>query len=78
MLCLKKTKSSNFFYECLLSFVQLKDKLVRTPIIVPPDRNYEFEIMCDALSYVMGAVFGQRRDRLFRVIYYGNRSLVEA
>jgi hypothetical protein len=34
-----------------------------------------FEIMCDASNYVVGAVLGQRIDKLPHVIYYAIRTL---
>ena len=42
------------------------------------DWNKEFEIMCDASDYAMGAVLGQRTDKTFRVIYYANKTFNEA
>ena len=42
-----------------------------------PDWNKEFEIMCDASDYVMGAVLGQRTKNIFRVIYYANKTFNE-
>ena len=42
------------------------------------DRSKEFEIMCDASDYVMGAVLGQRTDKTFRVIYYANKNFNDA
>ena len=43
-----------------------------------PDRNKEFEIMCDASDYAMGAVLGQKADKIFRAIYYSNKTFSEA
>jgi hypothetical protein len=34
--------------------------------------------MCDASDYVVGAVLGQRMDRLPHVIYYASRTLNDA
>ena len=34
------------------------------------DSNKEFEIMCDASDYAIGAVLGQRTEKIFRAIYY--------
>jgi hypothetical protein len=42
--------------ECLQSFYTLKEALVFTPIIQPPDWHLPFEIMCDASDYAVGAV----------------------
>ena len=37
--------------------------------MVTPDWNKEFEIMCDVSDYAMGAVLGQRKDKIFKAIY---------
>ena len=34
--------------------------------------------MCDASDFAIGAVLGQRRDKLFRAIYYASQTLNEA
>ena len=33
-----------------------------------PKSNNEFEIMCDAGDYAMGAVLGQKIDKMFKAI----------
>ena len=43
-----------------------------------PDWNKEFEIMCDASDYAMGAVLGQRIDKMFKAIYYASKIFNEA
>ena len=43
-----------------------------------PDWNSEFEIICDASDYAMGAVLGQKADKMFRAIYYANKTFNEA
>ena len=40
------------------AFDEIKSRLVTTPIMVTPDLNKEFEIMCDARDYALGAVLG--------------------
>ena len=40
--------------------------------------NKEFEIMCDASDYAMGAVLGQRTEKIFKAIYYANKTFNEA
>ena len=37
-----------------------------------PNWNKEFEMMCDANDYAMGAVLGQRNEKIFRFIYYAS------
>ena len=42
-----------------------------------PDWNKEFEIMCDASDYEMGAVLGQRTEKIFKAIYYASKTFNE-
>lgn len=34
--------------------------------------------MCDASDYAVGAMLGKNRERLFKVIYYGSKIIMEA
>ena len=45
--------------------------------MVTPDWNKEFEIMCDAIYFAMGAVLGQRIEKLFKAIYYASKTFNE-
>ncbi|XP_070025225.1 uncharacterized protein [Nicotiana sylvestris] len=58
-----------------LAFEELKQKLVTTSIIVAPNWEQPFELMCDASDYAVGAVLGQRKDKLMHPIYYASRML---
>ena len=42
------------------------------------DWSKEFELMCDASDYAVGAVLGQREDKVFHAIYYASKVLNEA
>nr|XP_009767260.1 PREDICTED: uncharacterized protein LOC104218461 [Nicotiana sylvestris] len=57
-----------------VAFEELKKRLVTTPIIVAPDWEQPFELMCGASDYVVGAVFGQRKDKVMHPIYYAIRT----
>ena len=46
-----------------------------TPIVVAPNWNLPFELMCDASDYAIGAVLGQNREKTFHVIHYASRTL---
>ena len=60
------------------AFSILKDKLVSTPFVVAPDWAFPFELMCDTSDYAIGPVLGQKRERIFQVIYYTSRTLNDA
>ena len=60
------------------AFTVLKDKLISAPIVAAPDWSFPFELMCDASDYAIGAVLGQKREKIFQVIYYESRTLNDA
>jgi len=72
---LMKDVPFKFNEECLEAFQVLKTALVSAPIVVAPDWELPFELMCDASDYVVGAVLGQRKERVFHTIYYASRTL---
>ncbi|XP_014492705.1 uncharacterized protein LOC106755122 [Vigna radiata var. radiata] len=64
--------------ECLQAFDVLKRSLISAPVIIAPDWTKDFELMCDASDYAIGAVLGQRREKVFHAIYYASNVLNEA
>jgi len=50
---------------------------VTAPIIIAPDWDLPFELMCDASDYVVGAVLRQRKNKFFHAIYYASKVLNE-
>ena len=46
--------------------------------MVTHDWNKEFEIMCDAIDYAMEVLSGQRTKKIFKAIYYANKTFNEA
>ncbi|CAN6691828.1 unnamed protein product [Malus baccata var. baccata] len=70
---LQKEVSFEFNEACEQAFNHLKDLLTSAPIITPPDWSTPFELMCDASDYAIGAVLGQRKNKLPHVIYYASR-----
>ena len=75
---LEKDANFNFDESCQRSFEEIRLKLVEAPIMAKPDWDKEFEIMCDASDYAMGAVLGQRTDKMFKAIYYAIKTFNEA
>ena len=63
---------------CSVAFKKLKKKLVSAPIIIAPDWSLPFEVMCDASDWAVGAVLGQRKNKVFHSIYYTSKTLSEA
>ncbi|GKB90506.1 reverse transcriptase domain-containing protein [Tanacetum coccineum] len=61
---LEKETPFIFSKECIEAFNILKKKLTEAPILVAPDWDLPFEIMCDASDYAVGAVLGQRAENL--------------
>ncbi|GJT26986.1 reverse transcriptase domain-containing protein [Tanacetum coccineum] len=51
---LEKDTPFIFSKECVESFNILKKKLIEAPILVAPDWDLPFEIMCDASDYAVG------------------------
>nr|GEV56042.1 reverse transcriptase domain-containing protein [Tanacetum cinerariifolium] len=57
-----------FSKDCIDAFETLKKKLTEAPILVVPDWNLHFELMCDASDFAIGAVLGQRKTKHFQPI----------
>ncbi|GJU60885.1 reverse transcriptase domain-containing protein [Tanacetum coccineum] len=64
--------------NCILAFQTLKKKLTEAPILIAPNWDQPFEIMCDASDYAIGAVLGQRIEKHFRPIHYASKTMTEA
>nr|GEV44918.1 DNA-directed DNA polymerase [Tanacetum cinerariifolium] len=64
--------------ECVEAFQTLKRKLTGAPILIAPDWDMPFELMCDASDFAIGAVLGQRQDKHFRPIKYASKTMTEA
>ncbi|GJS53819.1 reverse transcriptase domain-containing protein [Tanacetum coccineum] len=52
--------------------------LTEAPILIAPNWDQPFEIMCDASDYAIGAVLGQRIEKHFRPIHYASKTMTEA
>ncbi|GJX21079.1 reverse transcriptase domain-containing protein [Tanacetum coccineum] len=75
---LEKDTPFIFSKECIESFNILKKKLTEAPILVAPDWDLPFEIMCDASDYAVGAVLGQRKTKHFQPIHYASKTMTDA
>ncbi|GJR91072.1 reverse transcriptase domain-containing protein [Tanacetum coccineum] len=52
--------------------------MTEAPILIAPNWDQPFEIMCDASDYAIGAVLGQRIEKHFRPIHYASKTMTEA
>nr|GFB09495.1 hypothetical protein [Tanacetum cinerariifolium] len=75
---LEKNSPFNFSNECIQAFKTLKDKLTEAPILIAPNWDQPFKLMCDASEYAVGAVLGQRIEKHFRPIHYASKTMNQA
>ena len=75
---LEKDNKFNFDESCHNSFEEIKSRLVEAPIMAKPNWNREFEIMCDASDFGMGAVLEHKAEKVFKAIYYASKTFNEA
>ncbi|GJZ19771.1 reverse transcriptase domain-containing protein [Tanacetum coccineum] len=75
---LEKETPFIFSKECIEDFNILKKKLTEAPILVAPDWDLPFEIMCDASDYAVGAVLGKRKTKHFQPIHYASKTMTDA
>ena len=64
-----------FDSECIEAFNKIKSALTTAPVIQAPDWDLPFEIMCDASDFAVGAVLGQRRNKILHAIHYASKTL---
>ncbi|GJR02700.1 reverse transcriptase domain-containing protein [Tanacetum coccineum] len=53
-------------------------RLTCAPVIVSPNWNLPFELMCDASDFAVGAVLGQKDGKNFHPIYFASKTLNSA
>ena len=75
---LNKDVAFRFDEECLTTLDTLKARLVSALVFTEPDWSQEFELMCDASDYAVGAVLGQRKGKVFHFVYYASKVLNDA
>nr|GEZ74572.1 reverse transcriptase domain-containing protein [Tanacetum cinerariifolium] len=62
----------------LKAFRTLKDKLTEALILIAPNWDQPFELMCDASDYAVRAVLGQRTEKHFQPIHYTSKTINQA
>ncbi|GJR30369.1 reverse transcriptase domain-containing protein [Tanacetum coccineum] len=75
---LEKETPFIFSKECIKAFETLKMKLTQAPILVAPDWDLPFEIMCDASDFAVGAVLGQRKTKHYQRYTMASKTMTEA
>ena len=75
---LEKDAKFEWDAECQQKFEELKAYLTTTPIVIAPDWNLPFELMCDASDLAVRVVLGQRVEGKSYVVYYASKTLNEA
>ncbi|GJR53621.1 reverse transcriptase domain-containing protein, partial [Tanacetum coccineum] len=73
---LEKETPFVFSQDCIDAFETLKKNLTEAPILVVPDWNLPFELMCDASDFAIGAVLGQRKTKHFQPIHYAKFDII--
>nr|GFA71304.1 DNA-directed DNA polymerase [Tanacetum cinerariifolium] len=75
---LEKNSPFIFLNECIQAFRTLKEKLTEASILIAPNWDQPFELMCDASDYAVGAVLGKRVEKHFRPIHYASKTMNQA
>ncbi|XP_070037041.1 uncharacterized protein [Nicotiana tomentosiformis] len=66
---LEKDAKFVFNDDCMKAFELIKYILTTTPIITAPNWSLPFELMCDASDVAVGAILGQRINKIFHPVY---------
>ncbi|GJX96288.1 reverse transcriptase domain-containing protein [Tanacetum coccineum] len=72
---LEKDTPFKFNDKCQKAFEILKEKLTCAPVIVSPNWNLPFEIMCDASDFAVRAVLDKKDCKNFHPIYFASKTL---
>ena len=67
-----------FNEHCLKAFIEFKKAFVIAPVVIASDWSLPFELMCDASDHSVGAVLGQRKNKIFHSISYASKTLANA
>nr|GFA43273.1 reverse transcriptase domain-containing protein [Tanacetum cinerariifolium] len=64
--------------DCIKAFQTLKKKFTEAPILIAPNWDMPFELMCDASDFAIGAVLGQRHEKHFKPIHHASKTMNDA
>nr|GEX80826.1 reverse transcriptase domain-containing protein [Tanacetum cinerariifolium] len=74
----EKLLDAGLIYPISDSPWKLKGKIDEAPILIAPNWDQPFELMCDASDYAVGAVLGKRVEKHFRPIHYASKTMNQA
>nr|GEZ88306.1 reverse transcriptase domain-containing protein [Tanacetum cinerariifolium] len=72
------------FQRCMMAIFHdmieqtMEKKLTEAPILIAPNWDQPFELMCDASDHTVGDVLGQRIENHFRPIHYASKTMTQA
>ena len=72
---LRKDVEFRWTTRCQEAFDQLKEPLLKAPLLIYPDMEEDFILDTDASGFGIGGVLSQRRDGAERVVAYASRAL---
>nr|GEV13866.1 RNA-directed DNA polymerase, eukaryota, nucleotide-binding alpha-beta plait domain protein [Tanacetum cinerariifolium] len=75
---LEKNTPFIFSEDCIKAFQTLKKKLTKVPILIAPNWDLPFELMCDASDFAIGALLGQHHEKHFKPIHYASKRMTDA
>nr|GEW92732.1 reverse transcriptase domain-containing protein [Tanacetum cinerariifolium] len=70
---LEKNTPFIFSKDCIKAFQMLKKKHTEAPILIAPNWDLLFELMCDASDFAIGTVLGKRHEKHFKPIDYASK-----
>nr|GEV38112.1 reverse transcriptase domain-containing protein [Tanacetum cinerariifolium] len=67
-----------FLRRLYQSFPNIEEKLMEAPILIAPNWDLPFELMCDANDFATCTVLGQRHEKHFKPIHYASKTMKDA
>nr|GEZ78986.1 retrovirus-related Pol polyprotein from transposon 17.6 [Tanacetum cinerariifolium] len=65
---LEKDTPFIFFKDCIKAFQTLKQKLTEAPIMIAPNWDLPFELMCDASDFAIAVVYTSEKFRSYLIM----------
>nr|GEY08558.1 reverse transcriptase domain-containing protein [Tanacetum cinerariifolium] len=72
---LEKNTAFIFSEDCIKAFQTLKKRLTEAPILIAPNWDLPFKLMCDATDFAIGAILWQRHGKHFKPIHYASKTM---